>query len=369
MLGTMTRTRSFVAALLSLSVMVPLFAQEGDGDLELSFEGPRIYGPGIPAGLDLSLTYHGLALSEAADTLVYLKFGGGYEDSLLARDPLTGDPGPVIEFDTPNFQWDLAFIQGLARRDDGDNLIEAFAYYRGRWDIHPNEGVCDDTFSDVCGLFGTSFMAGLSYDTSALVDHRYKTGAYAEATAEWGPAFLNADTDFWRVSAQASGYLPVLDLPREGEPLLGAYLAGFAGIDFADGGSVPIYVNQSFGGRELRDSLGDCVRGYGSNAYDASFKAVANVELRLVGPALGRASALPFLFGFFDAGYYSGFSAAASMYDASGFIASAGGGAALGLFDYAHVGVELGTRLVEDDIGYTYDYDRFFWSVMLFLHF
>jgi len=212
----------------------------------------------------------------------------------------------------------------LARRDDGKNLVEAFGFYRGRYDIYPNDGASSVVFADIQGLFGTSFMGGVSYDSRVTSIHRSKRGFYMEAAAEWGPGFLNSKSDFWRVSGQARGFLPVFDVPTADGNLFNVYFAGFAGVDYAAGGSVPIYVNQSFGGRDLRDSLGDCVRGYGSNAYDSSFKSVANAEVRLVGPKVRLDSIVPYLFGFVDAGYYAGFSGSVNHSGASGFLASSG---------------------------------------------
>mgnify|MGYP000857359804 CR=1 FL=1 len=348
----------------------PLFAE--DGDLAFGLEGVRFFNGIIPGGIDLSLTYKGLSLSDAADTKLFLKAGGGYENASLVRDPETGDPWTSSvegnEYYKPNFQWELAFIQGLARRDDGNNLIEAFAYYRGRYDIYSN-GLSDAVFADMQGLFGTSFLGGVSYDSSVLSRHRSKQGVYAEATAEWGPGFLNATTDFWRVSGQVRGFLPVFDMPTDGGNMFNVYLAGFAGVDYADGESVPIYVNQSFGGLGLRDSVGNCVRGYGWNKFDTKLKSAATAEVRLVGPAIVLDAIVPYLFGFVDGGYYSGFADSANFADASGFLASTGGGVALDLVGFAQASIIAGVRLVEDDIGYAYSPEDFFWAIKFFLHF
>jgi len=342
-------------------------------DLTLAFEGPRMYGP-IPSGLDLSLTYSGLDMDVAGgDTKLFLKTGGGYEKLSLLRDEQTGDPwiadADGYTFDKLNIQWDMAFIQGFARRGDGENLVEAFVYYRGRFEMDFQEDVGQEVFADSKGMFGTSIMGGVSYDSRVLSRHRSRDGVYIEATAEWGPGFINEKTDFWRVSSQFRGFMPVFDVPTESGNLFNVYLAGFAGVDYAGGASVPIYVNQSFGGRSLRDSLGATVRGYGLNKYDTTFKSVANAEIRFVGPALGIESVVPYLFGFADAGYYAGFTASTNYVDATGFIASTGGGFALDIFGGPQVSLIAGVRLIDDEIGYAYDPENFFWGIKFYLHF
>ena len=366
------RNKAMFSFLVVIALLVaPVLAD--DGPVQFGLEGVRFLYSLIPSGADVSITYTGIQWSDLGQTQFYLKTGGGYQDSVLRRDPLTGDPtlltadGRTLSYNSPNFQWELATIQGLARRDDGKNLVEVFGFYRGRYDIYPNDGVSSAVFPDIEGLFGTSFMGGVSYDSRVLSAHRSKRGVYLETTAEWGPGILNASSDFLRVSGQARGFLPVYDVPTDDGNLFNVYLAGFAGIDYAAGASVPIYVNQSFGGRNLRDSLGDCVRGYGWNAYDSSFKSVANAELRLVGPKVWLDSIVPYLFGFVDAGYYAGFSGSTSKSDAHGFLASSGGGVAVDAMGFAQISLIAGLRLVDDRL--YGPLDSFFWGLKFFLHF
>lgn len=371
------RRRSIAIALAALILVGGAWAD----DLRFGFEGARFFNGVIPGGLDLSLTYYGLSLSDEADTKLFLKGGGGYENASLLRDPLTGDPWLSTvkgnEYYMANFQWELAFIQGFSRRADGVNLLEAFLFYRGRYDRYLNE-LSTAIFPDARELFGTSFMAGISYDSRVQSRHRAKEGLYAEASAEWGPGFLNT-TDFWRVSGQLRGFLPVLDLPTEGGNLFNIYLAGFLGADYAAGAKVPVYVNQSFGGRSLRDSLGNSVRGYFHPKYDTALKTAASAEVRLVGPSPSLLwpsvelieKVVPYLFGFADAGYYAGFNGASTAYaNASGFLASVGGGLALDLIGFAQASVIAGVRLVDDAaVPYLYDPENYFFAVKFFLHF
>jgi hypothetical protein len=361
-----------VSALVVMVLAAGLMPAAADEDLAIGFAGPRFLNGFIPSGADFTVDYTGLDLGAPADTRLFLKLGGGYEDKLLLRDPATGDPlslvgaGEAIGYDSPNFQWEAAFIQGFSSRPDGDNALELYLFYRGRYDIYDKD-LDDSVFADAKGLFGTSFLVGASYDTVTRDRHRLKKGVHAEAGAEWGPGFVNADSDFWRISGKVIGFLPVLDLPTDGKNLLNMYLAALVSADLAGGESVPIYVNQSFGGRDLRDSLGNCVRGYEKASYDSLFKAVGNVELRMVGPALGLESILPYVYGFFDAGYYNGFHGSANYADETGLIMSTGGGFALGLFDFAQLGFVGGYKLVEDSL-YGLD-EPVFVSFKFMLHF
>jgi hypothetical protein len=368
---------AFVRSGLILALLVLVAGQlAADENLKIGFEGVRMLDGFIPTGADLSLTWTGWQFGAPADTKLFLKVGGGYEDRDLRRDTLSGNPVAVdatITYNALNFQWEAALIQGLTRRDDGGNALEAFVFYRGRWDSYENPDSLLDRFPDATGLFGTSLMAGLSLDTVATSSHRLKQGLYAEASVEWGPALLNARSDFWRASGKLAIFQPLFDLPNDGPNLFGAYLAGFASADYAAGAKVPIYVNTSFGGRKLRNSLGGSVRGYERSSYDSAFKAVANAELRLVGPALVIETIVPYLIGFLDAGYYHGFNGASADFvapgstDASGTILSTGAALAIDLFGAAQLGATIGLKLSDDAL---YNPDKTaFWSIMVALHF
>ncbi len=339
---------------------------EREGDWRLGFAGVRMLNGMIPTGADFTLSYDGLDFGLGGDSVLFFKAGGGYQDKVIMRDALGQPSYNEDKYNSPNFQWEAALFQGLSLREDGKNLVELFGYYRGRYDLYQNEDPIA-LFEDAEGLFGTSFMAGLSYNSVVTNRHRAKSGVYAEFAGEWGPGFLNAKSDFWRLSAQARSFLPLVDIPHEGGNLFNMYGALFGGLDYAGGSSVPIYVNQSFGGRDLRDSLGESVRGYERNSYDSSFKAVANAELRLVGPALGLEAIVPLLYAFADGGYYRGFTEAAGYADEEGFLASAGGGLAFDLFGFAQLGAYAGVKLIEDAL-YARP-DAFFWSISIFLHF
>jgi hypothetical protein len=360
--------------------------------LEFDFKGialnwavPGVSGLPVPTGADLQF---GLPVADIAGQPLTLvaRIKGGWEDGRILRNALTGDPcnepgkfDGVYRYYMPNFQWALGATQGLIQKDKG-NLVEAFAFYRGRYDVYQSS-LGTGVFEDMGGINGTSFLAGAAYDSTASDSRRVKTGAFAEASFEYGPGALNTGAggkalDFWRVDLKAKGFYPLMSegqASNDGLNLFSLYLAGFGSVDYAGGKNVPIWVMQSFGGRDLRGSLGDCVRGYPSNSYDSAFKAVANGELRALLPALaGQAWLVPMAYAFCDLGYYGGFAGASSSWkDASGFIASTGAGINFNLLDFVNVGAYAGWKVPAGSNLYAvYTAEgNFFWNFQFLLHF
>lgn len=360
-----------------------LFAEGLDFDFKgVALNSAILSGLPLPTGADLQL---GLPVASFDDHPLeaWLRLRGGYEDLRILRDPVSGEPiaepetfDGAYRFHSPNFQWALGVTQGIVQNDD-DNLVEAFVFYRGRYDVYKTS-LAASAFSDMREIFGTSFLVGIAYDSTDMDSRRVRTGTFAELSAEIGPAALNTApaTDFWRVTLKAKTYYPLLSSGQAANEDLNAfslYLAGFASVDYAGGDDVPIWVMQSFGGRDLRGSLGDCVRGYPSSSYDSSFKVVANGELRALAPALfGQAWLVPMAYLFADAGYYSGFandSGASS--EAAGTIMSAGAGLNFNILDFVNLGAYCGFKFPEGSPLYaTYTAsDSFFWSIQFLLHF
>lgn len=365
----------------------------GAEKLEVEFLGPRFNGSllpvpmPLPTGADFGFRY-GLADSPAGPTELSLRLGAGYEDEFLLRDAVTGDPISVEaaesspmggqRYQSPNIQWDLGFVQGLAERE-GRNLVEAFLLYRGRLDLH-DTSLPDGRFADMRGLFSTSVIAGAAYVGVERDSRRVMSGAAAEASAEWSPSFANGglgDSDFYRLNLQAEGYLPLASFGRPSDPslnLFSLYLAGFASLDHAEGAAIPIYVLQGFGGRDEHKSLGSSVRGYPSRGFDSGSKAVASAELRALGPALFRIPWLmPLVSAFCDVGYYSGLPGAASAAyaDSRGAFYSAGFGLQADIVDFAYLGCYAGWKFPGDDPVYERygETDAFFVSFAFRLHF
>ena len=323
---------------------------------DFTFIAPRfnfriLEGPPVPTGADVEIRF---PLSTRPLSLS-LRLGAGYEDGKLVRDPDTGDPIPAPQtfddparFDAPNGQWDLGVVLGLVS-GDGGNRLEAFLLYRGRWDVYNND-FPTTVFPDARGLFGTALLAGVGYDHIRDLGRGIDSGVSAESSVEWGPAFLASGfgpVDYLRFNASVRGYFPLLPANAQLFRALAPQLAIRASADAAFGSDQPLFVLQGFGGRYERAGLAAEVRGYPSRAYDASFKAFGNLELRVFGPALGPA--VPVVLGFLDAGWYSGLHKSPTYGDASGTLASAGAGLALGIGGTFHGGVYAGTVFSMED--------------------
>lgn len=361
--------------------------------IEIEFLGPRLnlsllpLPVPVPTGADFGFSL-GLADAPMGPTALFLRLGAGYEDEIFLRDAVSGDPISVEEaksspmggqrYQSPNAQWDFGIVQGLAE-SEGENLVEAFLLYRGRFDIH-DTSLPDGRFADMRGLFSTSVIAGAAYEGLERDSRRVVSGAAAEASAEWSPSFANAGTgptDFYRLNLQAEGYLPLATYGLPSDPslnLFSLYLAGFASLDYAEGRAIPIYVLQGFGGRKLHKSLGSSVRGYPSRGFDSGRKAVASAELRALGPALlGKPWFMPLLLAFCDVGYYSGLPGAASAAYANsrGAVYSAGLGFQADVVDFAYLGCYAGWKFPGDDLVYERygETDPFFLSFTYRLHF
>lgn len=336
--------------------------------------------PPLPVitGADIQM---GLTVARPGDLPLdaVLRLRGGYEDLRLVRDELTGDPNEAPSslgkyyYMSPNFQWAAGLVQAILPKEGG-NLLEAFLFYRGRYGIF-GQDLSTAVFSDARSYFGSSLLAGLAYNQVVRDSRRVKSGIGAEISAEAGPGFLNAQTDFWRLSAQGEFYSPLVSIGRQDSAklnLFSVYLAGYLAADYAGGKDVPIWVMQSFGGRNIRKSLGSRIRGFPSMSYDSSLKVAANGEIRILGPALfGIEWCMPTVYIFCDTGYYEGFAHSATKSGARGSISSAGLGLNIDILDFAFLGVYGGLKFPGNDSLYaTYgETNQAFWKLGFFLHF
>ncbi len=370
--------RAACLVLIAASVLIPAHGEFSD----FTFLAPRfnfqiLEGPPVPVGADVEFRFP-ISGSDRPPLALSVRLGAGYEDGKLVRDPLDGDPIPApatfddpARFDAPNAQWDLGIVRGLVR-GSGGNRLEAFLLYRGRWDVYRN-GFPTAVFPDARGLFGTALLAGLGYDRVRDRGRGLKSGAAAEVSGEWGPGLLASrfgPVDYGRLNASVRGYLPLLPEGSTLSRVLAPQLALRAAADAAFGPDQPLFVLQGFGGRYEGRGLAGEVRGYPTRAYDASFKAYGNLEVRLFGPALGPAA--PMAFAFLDGGAYSGLHKSPTYGDATGILASAGAGIAIGIGPAFHGGLYGGTRLpVEDPLVPVYvpEGGRGFFSAMFTLHF
>jgi hypothetical protein len=367
----MTRIpRAALAAALFLALAAtPLVA----GDLPLAFDvSPYFW------GADLGVGYTGFELLEGRDTTVWLWAGGGWEkkpfyrtaDGTMVGDYLDLTTGGLVEApalatpkEDPFYQraeakWQLGIVQGLvAAPEDRPDLVVGFLYYRGRYDAHLQQGaLIADTplydFHDQDGIFQNSLFAGAAYQGVVRNVHTVKSGIEAEASAEWGPSFLfntvKGEADFLRLNATARGFLPLYDAaPDRDRNLFSIYAGDFVSVDWVTGDVVPLNVRQSFGGQSPRTGLGGAVRGVDSGSLDGFFKAVNNLEVRILGPALFRPDIVPGLVVYLDAGCFG--SAGSPGPDAWGFVASTGAGVFVDLFNFAQITVYLYERLVGEN--------------------
>ena len=292
-------------------------------------------------GADVYLGYRGLTVPPNPDTILWVALGGGYEWLNYFRDSAnhlyTGGGGYSLDdvtYDRINGRFDLGIAQGMVWNERLKfNLLEAFLFYKMRVDYvvdnpSKNELILDSGLPDAAGLLQNSFLIGMSYNDLDKNDPHWKlSGVYAELSAEWAPEFFFNNSwgraDFIRLNLTAKGFLPLFDIDPSAEfNLLSAYLGGFFSVDWCGGTSIPINVQQSFGGLRGRQGLGYAVRGYEDARFDGLFKAVVNAEFRLNLPQFKIIDVFtPGIYVFFDSGYYNYI-----YYDEQGFLFSSGAG-------------------------------------------
>jgi hypothetical protein len=360
-----TSRAALVAAIFAVLAAAPLVA----GDLPLAFDiAPRIW------GLDLAVGYTGLELLEGRHTTIWLWGGGGWEKKSFFRDddgtmlaeyydlgtgalndmsatfPIAGTDS---SFQRAEGKWQLGIVQGFVPAPDNrPDLVVGFLYYRGQYDVHLDQGTLIAAppvgylFPDQEGIFQNSLLVGGAYQGVVRNDHAVKSGLEAEASVEWGPF---APSDFVRLNATARYFLPIWDAtPDRDRNLFSVYAGDFVSVDWAIGDAVPLSIRQSFGGQSPRTGLGGAVRGVDSGSLDGYFKAVNNLEVRLLAPAValfGRNDAIvPGLVAYVDAGLFG--SAGSPGPEAWGCVASTGTGVFVDLINFAQLTLYLHYRLV-----------------------
>jgi hypothetical protein len=361
----MTRTpRAALAAALFIALAAPPLVA---GDLPLAFDiSPHIW------GADLGIGYTGLELLDGRQTTIWLWGGGAWENMPFYRDDdgtmvaeyldlatgnvtdmsslfVTLDAENQSSYQRAQGKWQLGIVQGfVAAPEDRPDLVVGFLYYRGRYDAHLQQGdmiaapPVGYAFPDQDGIFQNSLLVGGAYQGVVRNVHTVKSGIEAEASAEWGPF---APSDFLRLNATARFFLPIWDAaPDRDRNLFSVYAGDFVSVDWVTGEAVPLNIRQSFGGQSPRTGLGGAVRGVDSGSLDGYFKAVNNLEVRLVGPALFLPAIVPGLVAYVDAGLFG--SAGAPGPEAWGFVASTGAGVFLDLFNFAQFTLYIHYRLV-----------------------
>ncbi len=302
--------------------------------------------------------FHGLRFIPGLATILENDFGGGYQANVFFRNPngtpLVGtDAG--TEFPQVELVDDLGLKQGLLWNPElGRNLLEAFAFYRLHFDYNLTGGgtplIFDSSFPDRVEILSNSILLGADYDTT-VQDKVHKTwdGLYAEATGEWGPGFLFnsiGNANYYRLNLTAHGFRTLYTSSQpNGRNLFSVYAGDFFAADYAGGSSIPIYIQQTIGGRYPRYGVADAVRGFEPGAYDTQLKVVNNLELRVTGPAVIWPSFLPGAYVFFDTGYYDGYFGDPGN-TPGGMIGSVGIGLFADLLDLANATVYLGFPVI-----------------------
>ena len=319
-------------------------------------------------GVDVGVGYRGLALLPGADTIFWAYAGGGYEwmnfyrdtsGALLGRGSIPADTNTT--FVRYEGAWRLGMEQGFTWNErTKTNGFEAFAFYRGRYDVNEDSQVqmlIDTPVSllpDKAGSLMNTLQFGLAYD-DLLFDakHKTKNGFSAEASAEWGPGFLfNAivgNADYVRFNAKARGFIPLYDAaPDHAGNLFSVYAGEYVAVDYSaglNGAPVPLFIRQTLGGREQKTGLGHAARGVDTAAYDTNFKAVNSLEVRANLPALYFSDLVPGIVVFFDAGYYAQVGEGLPSPVPSGFTASTGAGVYIDVFDLGSLALYFDYRL------------------------
>ncbi len=302
----------------------------------------------IPSGGGVSILFDGLRAIAGVDTIIEEDIAGGYQMGYFYRDPdgapYTGSDTSRTTFDQVEVVNDIGVRQGLTW--DGElkrNKTEGFLFYRVHYDhdsATPGNSsplIFLSSFPDRLEIFSNSFLAGLDY-YHVVTDtvHGTLDGIYAEASIEWGPRFFwNSDgsADFFRLNGTVEAFKRLYVSPHEGhENRFSMYAADYLSVDYAGGGSVPVSVFESYGGHYPRPSFGITVRGFEPGLFGADFKALNQLEVRMVGPSFMRPGLLPGLYAFVDTLCFDDYFAD-PMRTPGGVIASTGFGLFLSIFD------------------------------------
>jgi hypothetical protein len=145
--------------------------------------------------------------------------------------------------------------------------------------------------SDAYGIFGNSFITGLTYNN---LRHDKKTkasdGLFMETSFEISPylASVSGASDFYRANFSAKYFKTLFEArPSAKKNLFTVYLGEYFSIDYADAKTdMPLYVMQTFGGTDLRYGLAESVRGFERFSWDTQLKIVNNIELRVNLPVI-----------------------------------------------------------------------------------
>ena len=340
-----TREAVLIVALIAAAVSVAA-ADPSNWDYSIA---PRFWGASLalrysiePPTPDVVESSFWAGMSGAWETAGHYRNSDG--SLLLPEKPISAD----ASYNRVDLIVQLGFMQGfLARSDIAEDQAVFFATYRARFDypiFDPNEDVSDlfrtSTLPEAAGSLVGSVVTGAAY-SNVVVDPvlMSKSGVTAELAAELAPAFLHNQVlgaaDYYRATLTLRGYLPIFSLEPDGQfNTLSIYAAAFGAVDWATGTQIPHAIRSSVGGRSPRSAIGGAVRGYELGRFDATFKVVANAEIRANLPALFLPGLLPGLLVYTDFGYFYN-TGAVPPYPAegSGYLFSSGAGVYFDVLD------------------------------------
>jgi hypothetical protein len=305
---------ALIAALLWILSAVAVAEEEPQFDFDV---GPRIIGvslaaryslsPPVVDGVETTITamlspaYEGVAYYRLPDGSFFTSGAGGYGADSAGYD----------RFD---LLWELGVQQGiLSGLDRAADRAVVFAFYRGRYDYpfeQPDRLFFDSPLPENSGGLIGSFVAGLAYsDVAAQPITHVQCGIHGEATIEWAPPFLHnqvaGSADYNRTTVLGRVFVPLYSAePRNGMNTFSSYLALFGIVDWASGPQIPLEVRATTGGRSIRAAVGGSVRGLEGRRFDSTFKAIANIEVRMNLPAIVLPSLVPGLVLYCDTAYF-----------------------------------------------------------------
>jgi hypothetical protein len=356
-----------LAGCLALGNLVPARADETAALRDVTFNPIQ-----RNIGGDLGVGYRGLSIFPGQKTTFWVYAGVGYEGMHYYRD-FAGNlvsPGEIgASGNLPNFDpsftriegaWRLGIEQGIAWNErTATNLLAAFFFYRGRYDLNSLPAgtplsAALNVLPDGSQCLLNTVQLGLGYDDLLFEKkHKTKDGISAEATAEWGPGLLFnriiGNSDFVRFNGTFQWFKFLYDFdPDHASNVFSLYLGENLSADYAlalNGTQVPLYIRQSFGGRNQSVGLGGSVRGVDEGAYDTNFKAVNNLEIRANLPAIFHPDLVPGLVVFLDAGAYDQLGEPGISSPGSGFVAGTGAGVYVDVLDQGSLTAYLEYRL------------------------
>lgn len=311
--GRSTALLFFIALLFSGTH--PAAAEQGDAD---SFSGKqeswyierhiRFWG----VDLDFCRIVSPL-FDNGTDTVFILSTGssvrqlGFYRDT---NDIYTDDDSTDYLYTRVNTNWGTGIRQGLlplpghhpnASVTGKGDFLSFSLRYRGirEWNFNlagQDSVIFDSIRRDRDGILLNSFYSALILDNVYFErKNGLKKGVFAEIAAETAPEWffndIEGESSFMKYFAGVKLFHPLYssaDTPESGNSqgkdsfLAAVYFAGYSGIDYVDGGAIPLTARQTFGITNPKNSSGGMIRGFEARRFDAETKIIANSELRFI---------------------------------------------------------------------------------------